>query len=120
MLSILDIGIDNALAIEISGKITEADMVAALNEVRDKVVKYDNIVVYEKIDSFEGIELAAIVEKFKYVFEEGLSNITKVAILTDKGWVDNVVSLEDKLFHAIELRSFKLHQHDEAVEFLRQ
>ena len=69
MLEMIDIGIDNAVAFQISGKITEIDMSLIHSSAKENIERHGSVVLLEKIDSFEGIEIAAIVEEFKYLFE---------------------------------------------------
>ena len=119
MLEMIEIGIDNAVAFRMSGKITEADMALVLSQAKAKIASHGNIVLYEQIDSFDGIEMSAIVEEFKYVFEVGLKNISKVAILTDKNRVQKIVGIEDKIFKSIEMKSFLIEDKDSAIAFLK-
>ncbi len=68
MLELIDIDIDNAVAFRVSGKVTEADMSVVLERAGEKVDQYGDIVFFEQIDSFDGIEVAAIIKEFKYHF----------------------------------------------------
>jgi len=119
MMELIDIGIDKAIAIRIEGKITEAEMEEVFSEMKGKIRAYGDIVIFEQIDSFEGVELAGIVDKFKYLFEMGISNITRVAIVTDKQWLSKIVSLEDKLFKNVHMKCFPFEEREQAIDFLR-
>lgn len=119
MLEIIEIGIDNALAFQMSGKITESDMDIALSEAKDKIERHGQIVIYEKINSFEGVEVAAMMEEFKYIFDVGMSNILKVAILTDKKWIEQIVNFEGKIFSSIQMKCFTLEEQGQAVQYLK-
>jgi len=119
MLKLIDIGIDNALAFQLSGKITESDMSMVLSAAKEKIESHGSIVILEQFDSFEGIEIAAIAEEFKYLFEVGMSNIAKIAILTDKKWIERMVKIEDKIFSSVEMRCFALEDQAEAIQFLK-
>lgn len=119
MLEMLEIGIDNAVAIRISGKITEGEMSVVLDDARAKIDQFGNIVIFEQIDSFSGIEMAALVEEFKYAIEVGLSNIVKAAVVTDKKWLEVIVNIEDKIFRNIEMRCFSSDEREAAIAFLR-
>lgn len=119
MLKLIDIKIDNAVAFEVSGKVTEDDMVLVFNDVKQKIERYKQIVLFERIDSFNGVEIAAMLEKFKSLFEVGLSNIVKIAIVTDKKWLSQIVNIEDKFFRKIEMKSFSVEEQGQAIEFLK-
>ena len=119
MLKIIDIGIENATAFCILRKITKVDMSTVLSHAKNKTERYGSIVIYEEIQSFNGIEFLAIIVKFKYLFEMGLSNILKVAVVTDKKWVMKVANLEAKIFRNIEIKCFRLNEKSLAIEFLK-
>ena len=119
MLRMIDIGVENATAFCILGKITKADMSTVLSHAKNKTERYGNIVIYEEIQGFQGIELLAVFEEFKYLFEMGLSNISKVAVVTDKKWIMKVASLEAKIFRNIEIKCFQLNEKSLAIEFLK-
>jgi hypothetical protein len=119
MIEMIDIGIDNAVAFQMSGKITESDMSLVLSFAKEKKESYGNIVILEKIESFKGIEIAALVEEFKYLYEVGMSNISKIAILTDKKWIEHIVEIEDKIFTGIDMMCFSIEDQESAVEFLK-
>ncbi|WP_271273636.1 STAS/SEC14 domain-containing protein [Aliamphritea hakodatensis] len=119
MLEMIDIGIDNAVAFRISGKITEQDMTRVLDASKEKVEHYGSIVILEKIESFHGVELAALLEEFRYLREVGMSNMRKVAIQTDKTWIEHIVRIEDKLFSGIDMQCFAMDDDTAAIEFLK-
>lgn len=48
-----------------------------------------------------------------------MSNIVKVAVLTDKKWIKHIVNIEDKLFRNIQLKCFPIEEQEEAIEFLK-
>ena len=119
MLEMIEIGIDNAIAFRMAGKITEDDMASILNAAKLKIEQHGNIVFLEQIDSFEGIEWTAIVEEFKYLFDVGMGNISKVAVLSDKKWLKKIAGIEDKIFRSIKIRSFSIDERDSALAFLK-
>jgi hypothetical protein len=119
MVEMTDIGIDNAVAFRMWGKVTESDMTSVLSDAKEKINRYGNIVILEIIESFKGIEIAALVEEFKYLHEVGISNISKAALVTDKKWLKNIVSIEGKIFKNIEMKCFSTEDKDAAIEFLK-
>jgi hypothetical protein len=118
MVKMLNLGIENAVAFEMSGKITKEDVTLILEEAKQKIEKYGDIVIWKQIESFEGIELGALAEEFKYLTEIGISNIKKVAIITDKAWVEKIVTIEDEIFKSIEIRCFNFEELVFALSFL--
>jgi hypothetical protein len=119
MLEMIDIGIDRAVAFRMEGKITESEMVQCLSDAKAKIERYENIVIYEEIVSFRGVEFKAIVEEFKYLVEIGFSNIARVAVVTDKKWIEKIVGIEDKIFKSTDMKAFSTEEKDNAIEFLK-
>lgn len=119
MLEMMEIGIDNAVAFCVSGKITERDMSLVLSEAKKKIEQYGNIVLFERIDSFEGIELSAIADEFEYIFKVGISNMKKAAVITDKKWIETIVNIEGRIFKNIGMKCFSTEDQDSAIEYLK-
>ena len=118
MIKLLDIGIEFAVAFSVSGKITEDNMAFILNVAREKSKQNEHIVILERIESFEGISLSALVEEFKYLREVGFSNIKRVAVVTDKEWIGPLVKIQDLIFRSMDIKCFALDEQDEATKFL--
>ena len=119
MLEMIDIGIEQSVAFRISGKVTERDMSLILNDAKEKIQRNGDIVILEQIDSFNGIEIAAVVEEFKYLFEMGTANVTRVAVLTDSKWLETIVNIEDTFFQTIKMKCFPIKDKDAAIAFLK-
>lgn len=119
MLEMLDIGIENATAFRMSGKLTESDVSLVLSDTKEKIESYGNIVMYQEIESFEGIELAAIFEEFKYLFDVGISNVTRAVLVTDKKWLEKLVKVENKIFKNIAMKYFSFDEKELAIKFLK-
>lgn len=83
MLEILDIGVERAIAYRLAGKVTEKDMKLAFGIIKEKIEQYGEVYIYQEIDDFIGMEFDAMTEKFKYLFENGVSNITRIAVVTE-------------------------------------
>lgn len=49
MLEMIDIGIENAVAFQLSGKITESDMTMVLGAAKEKIEDKGNIVILRKL-----------------------------------------------------------------------
>ena len=120
MLEIIDVGIENAVAFRISGKVSKMDMQVVLDEMKHKINRFGDIVIYQQVESFQGVAVGAFIEKLKYVIQAGFSDIVKVAILTDTGWMRKAAFIQNRFFRKIEIKSFKLAQQAEAITFLRQ
>ena len=119
MVEIFDIGVENAVAFRIWGKISKGDMTKIFEACKEKIDQQGEIVLLEKIESMAGMEVSALFEEIKYLFELGLANIKKVAVLTDKQWVEKIVAIEDRFFTKIQIKCFTFEQQAAAVAFLK-
>jgi len=119
MLELIDIGIEKAVAYRWGGKITEDDMTLALSAIKEKIENYGDVCIYQEIESFGGVGFDAIVEEFKFLSDVGLSNISRIAVVTNKKWMHKIIDLEDKLFKKIDMKSFSIEDKNKAIEFLK-
>ena len=95
-------------------------MSVLLDHAKEKIDHYGDIVFFEQIDSCDGVEIAAFFDEFKCLFEVGLSNIKKVAVLTDEKWIETVDSFESKLFAGLKAKCFSVNDQLTATMFLKE
>lgn len=119
MLEMIDIGVDNAVAYRLEGKITEEEMTTILTLFKEKIEKGQKLVVYQEVVSVGGAEFDAMVEKFKFFRDFGFSHFDRIAVITHTKWLHRIIDLEDKIFRNIEMKGFSVDEKDQAVEFLR-
>lgn len=119
MITIIDLAIDNVVAFSCEGKVSKADMEQILSLAKEKIAQYGDIVLYYEFLSFSGVEMAAIAEEFKFIKEIGLSHIKKVAVITDKKWVEVIVKLENTIFRSIDMKSFSTDEKSAAIDFIK-
>ena len=121
MLEMIDIGLDNAVAYRLGGKITEEEMTSALEKFREKIAKGEKLVIYQEVESIGGAEFDAMVGKFKFFKEIGFnfSHFSKIAVVTHSKWLHKIVDLEDKIFKKVEMKGFPIEEKDKAIEFLK-
>lgn len=118
MIKMLNIAVKKAVAYRISGVITDEDMLMVLSEIKKSIELYGEVYLYQEIESVGGVEPSAIIDKIKFLFGVGISDITKVAIVTDNAWIQKIIVLEDKILSKMTLKSFPLESREEAIEFL--
>jgi len=49
----------------------------------------------------------------------GLSNISKVAVVTDQKWIMKVANLEAKVFRNMNIKCFQFNEKSLAIEYLK-
>jgi hypothetical protein len=120
MLEMIDIGIDNAIAYRIGGKITEEEMEQILSLCREKINNGEKLIIYQEVVSIGGAEFDAILTKLRFLMDVGLSHFSRIAVLTQKKWLSNIIDLEDKLFKNIKMKGFLIEEKEKAIAFLKQ
>ncbi len=119
MLELIDIGVENTVAYRVGGKITEEEMTAILSTFKEKIEKGEKLNVYQEVVSIGGVELDAMIEKFKFFRDVGFSHFDKIAVVTHAKWLHKLVDLEDKIFKSINMKGFSVEEKDQAIEFLK-
>lgn len=119
MLELLEIDIDDVVAYRLDGRLSDEDMKAVVVKIKAKLAEHGSIGLYQEVISIGAIEFDAMIEKMKFIHDVGISSFKKIAIITDKRWMQKIVPLEDKLFKHIDMRAFSLEQRDQALDFLR-
>ena len=119
MLEMIDIGVENAVAYRLEGKITEEEMKSVLSIFKKKIEKGEKLIIYQEIGSFGWVEFEVIVEKIKFLFDFGISHFGRVAVVTQKKWLQKIVDLEDKIFKSVDMKAFSVEERDKAIEFLK-
>ncbi len=119
MLKMIDIGVENAIAYRLEGKVTEEEMTAILAIFKEKIDKGERLNVYQEVVSIGGVEIDAMIEKFKFFREVGFSHFNRIAVVTHTKWLHKLVDLEDKIFRSIDMKGFSVDEKDQAIEFLK-
>lgn len=91
---------DHIIEITVSGKISKEELGNTIAEIAKPLNDWADIRVLKRIDSFSGMDLQAWIDDFKFAFENlaNLKKIKKVAIVTDKDWIEDLASLLKPLF----------------------
>lgn len=118
MLEMMDIGLEKVIAYRLAGKITEKEMLSVLSVFKEKIDRGEKLIVYQEVVSIGGAEFDAMVEKFKFFKEMGLSHFSRIAVVTHKKWIHKLVDVEGRLFKQIDMKGFPIEKKDEAVSFL--
>ncbi|MBL1433818.1 MAG: STAS/SEC14 domain-containing protein [Gammaproteobacteria bacterium] len=117
MLRPIDISIDNAVAFSAADKIVLEDIDVAINVISNKLRDYDELSLYIEVESFKGIALGALMRDIKFAIPN-YNRFTKKAVVTNKPWLQKVISVSNKLFPRIEIRHFDSHQKFQAKTWL--
>lgn len=123
MIQQIDLNSENVMAWRIEGKIDQGEYAPLVKSIENKIDAADKLNVYVEIPKMPGITLPAIWEGLK----SGLANLwkynnklNKVAVVTDKDWMQNMTEIENRLFRGIDERSFPMEEAEEAKKWVKQ
>jgi len=119
MLEMIDIGVENAVAYRLEGKITEEEMKSVFSIFRKKIEKGEKLIVYQEVVSIGGVEFDAMVEKLEFLHDVGISHFDRIAVVTHKKWIHKLVDLEDKIFKSVDMKAFSVEEKNQAIEFVK-
>jgi hypothetical protein len=117
MLRPIDINIDNAVAFSATGRIVLTDVDVAISVINNKLLKHDELSLYVEVESFKGIAIDALMRDIKFAIPH-FNRFSKKAVITNKPWLQKIVSISDKLFPSIEIRQFGSYQKFQAKTWL--
>ena len=120
MIEMLDIGLTNVVAYRLEGKITQVEMTAVMDLFREKIKQGEKINIFQEIVSIGGVEMEAMGEKFKFLLDVGISHFDKIAVVSSKKWIQQLIQIEDKLFKGINMKGFSTDDRAKAIAFLSQ
>lgn len=118
MLTSIPFADDRVVGFRIEGKITTEVLDQAIALIDVALQKHEKIRMYVEMPSFDGISVEAFYKDMKY----GLNNwgrFEREAVVTDKHWMERMVSVADKLFSSIDVRVFPSDQTDEARDWVQ-
>ena len=120
MLEIVDIGVEKAVAYRLDKKITEEEMRLVISMFKKKIDQGEPLIVYQEVAGFGGVAFDAMIEKFKFFKDVGLSHFSRIAVVTHQKWIHKLVDLEGQLFKNIDMKGFPVEEKDRAIEFLKE
>lgn len=99
---------NHLIEVTISGKVTKEEFEKVIQEIQGPFETWPEIRLLKRVDSFEGIEFSALINDFKFFFQNlgNLKKIKKTAVVTDKDWVENLSEWLGPIFSG-EVRVFE-------------
>ena len=108
---------DDTVEIDISGEITEADIDEISPWIERFMKERDTVHVVEVVQDVEGAEPSALWKGLKFDAQH-LSNFDRVAVVSDKDWVDPLAKATE-LVTNLEVRTFPMRDLTAAREWAR-
>ena len=112
----------NRLDLEFGGKLDSDDMRAALDELVRQSVSIESGRMLYRIGDFEFPTLGALVVELSRLPElfKLMKKFDRVAVLTEKKWVQKVSEFEGMLIPSLEIKAFDFKAEEEAEAWLAE
>lgn len=107
---------DNIIGFIIDGPYDDVSVEKIQNEVQEKLEVFDMVSLYVEDTSNADISLKAVIKSIPFKIKTG-NRLDKMAVVTDRKWLQFVSTLE-KLFFNAELRVFTTDQRLEAIQWI--
>jgi len=121
MIQHMETGNKGVFAFRVEGKITETDVKQSLHAIQTGIETMDHFNLYIEVNEMDGIELAALKERFSFIFSNYKSlikNVKRVSLVSDKNWLQKLAQGIYALIPNIEQRSFSFEEKDQARRFV--
>lgn len=119
---ILDLEISNkdkVVAFRIDGSVDQMAMIQILALISQVNQAHGKVRIYQEVKNIGAVDLDAIIEKVKFLFSSGLSAFERVAIVTDKEWLQKVAAIEDHILGSIDIKAFSFDDSLEALNYIQ-
>jgi hypothetical protein len=117
MIKKIDIGHPHVLAFRVEGELDVHDIKASQKVIKPELESDAPFNLYLEMAATEGVEPAAVQERVRFVlsnFSDVMSKVKKIALVTDKSWLQHLMSGVLTLVPSIEQRSFSMDEADGA------
>lgn len=117
MIKKIDIGQPHVLAFRVEGELDVQDMEASQKVIKPELESDAPFNLYFEMAATEGVEPAAIQERVRFIlsnFSDVMRKVRKIAIVTDKSWLQHLMSGVFTVVTSIEQRSFSFDEADAA------
>ncbi|WP_186576921.1 SpoIIAA family protein [Aquibacillus kalidii] len=104
------------IEVEIGGKVSESDIEEFKKYFKQKEKEYDVLNVMITVNNLE-YSFEGFIENIKFEANH-LDKFNKVAVISDKKWVDAIGKLADQIPN-IQVENFNLNEREEALDWVR-
>ncbi len=117
MLDLMPHSAEHVVAIKVGGVVTGPELQRAIDAI--EVAKRDHPVIslVVEIDNLRFMTLTALLKDVGYGLTQlgDLDRYHRAAVVTDQAWIELFADLEERLFKAVEIRTFASHEHAAAM-----
>ena len=122
MLERIDLGKENVLGFRVDGKIDMNDIKESQNAILPELKSENKFNLYVEVtDDVSSVEPQAIAERVRFLFSnfgDIKKKVNKLAVVTDKNWLQHLTTGIYKLVPAIDHKSFAFEESEKAREWI--
>ncbi|HEU4651404.1 MAG TPA: STAS/SEC14 domain-containing protein [Croceibacterium sp.] len=109
------------LAVEVSGKITGADLDAVMDKLDEAMAAHDKVHVFVETRAIGGLELASLPGYFARALPllGKLDRFGRVAVVADQAWIRAGTRLESAMLPNLSYRVYMPGERDEALAWVK-
>ncbi|MFW6346021.1 MAG: STAS/SEC14 domain-containing protein [Halomonas sp.] len=112
----------HVVAMKVGGVVTGRELQQAIDAIEAAKRDHPRVSLLVELDGLRWMTLTALLKDVGYGLTQvpDLSRYHRAAVVTDKEWVKHIAHLEDRLFQAIEIRTFPHLEYTDAREWVAE
>ncbi|MEQ6888467.1 STAS/SEC14 domain-containing protein [Halomonas sp. CS7] len=120
MLDLISHPAEHVVAMKASGVVTAQELQRAIDAIEAAKRAHPRVSLVVEIDGLRWLTLTALLKDLGYGLTQlgDLKHYHRAAVVTDQEWVKHLTHLEDRLFKAVELRTFPMRDHAAAMAWV--
>lgn len=107
---------DQLISVTVTGTVDKDDWAKVADAVNDAIAKHDEVSIYADLTHLDTMTGGALYEDVKVGVKNlgNLNRFDRVAVVTDKNWIQRTIEVSEKLLPGVEVEVFSNDQVDEA------
>lgn len=108
MLELIAHPADHVVAIQARGTLTAGELQRAIDAIEAAKSAHVRVSLVVEIDDLRWLTLTALLKDIGYGLTQlgDLEHYHRAAVITDREWIEHIAHLEERLFKAVEIRTF--------------
>ncbi|WP_280553968.1 STAS/SEC14 domain-containing protein [Halomonas sp. 25-S5] len=122
MLDLISHPVEHVVAMKAGGVVTAQELQHAIDAIEVAKRAHPRVSLVVEIDALRWLTLTALLKDIGYGLTQlgDLEHYHRAAVVTDQAWVKHLAHLEERLFKALEIRTFPKHDHAAAMAWASQ
>lgn len=110
----------HVVAIKVGGVVTAHELQQAIDAIEAAKRDHPRVSLLAELDDLRWMTFTALLKDLGYSLTQlgDLGHYHRAAVITDKQWIKHVAQLEDRLFKAMEIRTFPHREHAAAMRWI--